>query len=134
MNAEGGPLRILYVDDDRDIRDIVQLALTLDGQIETRIFESGIDALAMLAEGAWRPDLVLLDVMMPAMDGMTVMAEMKAANDFANMPFVFITARGRDADVTRYREAGAAGIILKPFDPLALARQLRGLAASQPSS
>ena len=128
MNDQG-PLSILYVDDDKDIRHIVKIALSLDPQLDLRLAGSGDEALALLADGTWRPDVVLLDVMMPGMNGPAVMRTMSEDHGLRDAPFIFITAMGRENDVASYRQLGA-GIILKPFDPINLAQRIRAIVAS----
>lgn len=125
--SEADRLRILYVDDDKDIRHIVKLSLALDPGIELRLCADGAEALEAAATDAWRPDLVMLDVMMPRMDGPTLMIALRQMQDFAQTPFVFVTARAREADVQSYYAAGAKGVILKPFNPLTLAGSVRTL-------
>ena len=118
------PLRVLYVDDDPDIRHIVSLSLSLDPLIEARLAGSGEEALALLQE-RYRPDVAVLDVMMPGMDGLTLLDRMRANAATASIPVLFMTARARDADVAVYLDRGAAGVIVKPFDPLSLAEAIR---------
>ncbi|KQM97923.1 hypothetical protein ASE85_13705 [Sphingobium sp. Leaf26] len=125
--SEADRLRILYVDDDKDIRHIVKLSLALDPAIELRLCADGAEALHAAKTDDWRPDLVMLDVMMPRMDGPTLMVELRDLPGFAGKPFVFVTARAREADVHSYHEAGARGVILKPFNPLTLASSVRAL-------
>lgn len=120
-------IRILCVDDDPDIRTIAVMALGLDPGMEVRSVGSGAEALALLDGGGWRPDVVLLDVMMPGMDGPTVLATIRSRSDTGALPVIFMTARARKADVDAYRDLGAIGVIVKPFDPLALAREVRAL-------
>jgi len=120
-------IKLLYVDDDIDIRTVATLALGLDGAIFTRPAESGSEALAMLHDGVWRPDAVLLDVMMPGMDGPAFLDEVRRIPGLEAIPVVFMTARSMQADVNRYYALGAAGVIIKPFDPLRLAGEVRTL-------
>ena len=116
--------RILYVDDEPDIREIATMALELDPALEVRACASGQEALAVAAD--WAPDLALLDVMMPDMDGPETLARLRADGMSADVPVVFITARSQERDVERLKALGAAGVIAKPFDPMTLADQLRG--------
>lgn len=125
--SDDGKLRVLYVDDDKDIRHIVKLSLALDPGIELRLCAGGADALHAARTDDWRPDLVMLDVMMPRMDGPALMVELRDLPGFADKPFVFVTARAREADVQSYYNAGAKGVILKPFNPLTLAASVRAL-------
>ena len=84
-------LRILHIDDDADIREIVQFSLALDPGLTPRSCASGGDALAIAAE--WAPDLILCDVMMPGMDGPTTLARLRENSKTAKTPIVFMTAR-----------------------------------------
>jgi two-component system, OmpR family, response regulator len=125
-----GKLSILYVDDDKDIREIVGLSLALDSDIELRSYASGEDALDMLDAGEWRPGLILLDVMMPKIDGRRLMEMLRTISGLNDVPFVFITARAREADIADYKAQGAADVVVKPFDPLGLPDRLRAIAAA----
>jgi two-component system, OmpR family, response regulator len=122
------PLRLLYVDDDADIRTIVRLALSLDPAITVRCAADAGEALAMLDEA--RPDAILLDVMMPGTDGPALLAQIRARDSLADVPVVFMTAKTRDADVAAYRRMGAADVIPKPFDPITLAARVRAIVAA----
>ncbi len=120
------PLVLLYVDDDDDIRTVVTLALSLDPAIALHVAASGQEALTAVAEGLY-PDAIVLDVMMPGLDGPAVMERLRAMPAGATVPVIFMTARGRQADLDFYRARGAAGVIMKPFDPLTLAAEVRAL-------
>jgi len=115
--------RILYVDDEDDIREIAAMALELDDDFAVRACGSGADALSIAPE--FQPALILLDVMMPQMDGPTTLVGLRANERTAHIPVVFITARTQTADVERLTELGALGVIPKPFDPMTLAEQVR---------
>ena len=117
-------IRILYVDDEADIREVAQMALELDPEFEVRACASGAEGIA--AATAWQPDLILLDVMMPVMDGPTVFQRLREAPDTAAIPVVFITSRTQAKEVDALRELGARGVLAKPFDPMTLAGQARG--------
>ena len=116
-------IEILYVDDDDDIRTIVELSLGMDPDIRLETFASALPALERLK--SWSPDAVLRDVMMPDMDGPTLLALFRQQSAATDTPVIFMTAKGRDADISYYRALGAVGVILKPFDPLHLAREIR---------
>lgn len=122
-------LCLLYVDDDADIRTIVELALGLDPDITARTAGSGRAAIASLLVAEWTPDVIVLDVMMPDMTGPETLVELRRNPRLAETPVLFMTARGRDTDIKDYMALGAAGVILKPFDPLRLAAQLRACLA-----
>lgn len=121
-------LRVLYVDDDDDIRTIAGMALHLDEGIEVRAAASGDEAIAMLDSEAWRPDVILLDVMMPGMDGFTLHRLLRERGDLTSAKTIFMTARASRAGLEEYVASGADGVILKPFDPLQLANEIRTIA------
>ncbi|HEY1542138.1 MAG TPA: response regulator [Xanthobacteraceae bacterium] len=116
-------LRTLSVDDEPDIREIIDLALGLDPLFMVRECPSGREALRDAVE--WRPDLILLDVMMPVMDGLATLAGLRADPHTAMIPVVFMTARTQAYERERFKSLGAAGIIAKPFDPMRLATLVR---------
>ncbi len=122
-----GDMRILCIDDDADIRAIAAMALALDPGVAIRSAASGAEGLALLRDGAWTPDVVLLDVMMPDMDGPSVLAAIRALEGASDLPVIFMTARARKADIDAYTALGAAGVIIKPFDPLRLTDEVRAL-------
>jgi CheY-like chemotaxis protein len=116
-------LHTLSVDDEPDIREIIDLALGLDPLFVVRECPSGREALRDAIE--WRPDLILLDVMMPVMDGLTTLAELRADRRTAMIPVVFMTARAQTRERERFKSLGAAGVIAKPFDPMRLPALVR---------
>ena len=119
-------LRVLYVDDEPDIREIALLSLQLDPGIDCQAVDSGSKAIDLLStEHHWKPDLILLDVMMPQMDGPTTLAKLRELPEIADTPVVFMTARAQGFEQDRFLRLGAAGVIAKPFDPMTLATQLR---------
>ncbi|KQX20313.1 MULTISPECIES: response regulator [unclassified Sphingomonas] len=122
-------IRILYIDDEPDIRLIVELALRIRPGIEVRTADSGETGLAALQSGDWRPDLAMIDVMMPGLTGPDVLAAMLDDPDLASIPVVFVTARARPQDVRGYLDQGAKGVITKPFDPMTLAEQVLAIIA-----
>jgi CheY-like chemotaxis protein len=116
---------LLYVDDDADIREIVQMSLSLDGQMSVHVADGGERALTKMR--AEQPDLVMLDVMMPGMDGPTVLARMRDDDDLRHIPVIFMTAKANPQEVARFRDLSAIGVIAKPFDPMALGGQVKAL-------
>ena len=124
-------LRVFYVDDDDDIRLIASMALRIDPGIEVRAVSSGQDALALLDQGKWRPDVILLDVMMPGMDGFGLQRALRERNEVKGVTTIFMTARASRAGLEEYTASGADGVILKPFDPVQLAAEVRRIAASR---
>lgn len=116
---------ILYVDDEPDIREVVQMSLGLIADLAVHVCESGERALQMLPQ--LEPDLVLLDVMMPGMDGPTTLKSMRANPAFAAIPVVFMTAKAMPQEIARFKEMGAVAVIPKPFDPMQLGSQVIGI-------
>jgi len=116
---------ILYVEDEPDIRTVAKMALEMTGGFEVHLCSSGEEALESLA--GFTPDLVLLDVMMPGMDGPTTLAELRKHPKGASVPVIFLTAKSQASEISAYRDAGAIGVIAKPFDPMTLASQVSEL-------
>lgn len=116
---------ILYVDDEPDIREIVQMALGLVPTLSVSTADSGLHALQNMQ--ASRPDLVLLDVMMPNMDGPSTLQEMRRQPELQSIPVIFMTAKAMPQEVARFRALGAAAVIAKPFDPMLLAEHVFGI-------
>ena len=115
--------RILHIDYDADIREIVQFSLALDPGLTPMSCSSGGDALAIAAE--WAPDLILCDVMMPGMDGPTTLARLRENPKTAKTPIVFMTARAGLDERKHLMSLGATAIFTKPFDPMKLADMAR---------
>lgn len=123
------PERVLYVEDDADIRSVAELALADVGGFCVCLCASGQEALAQIDDFA--PDLVLLDVMMPGMDGPQTLQALKQRPGGLGIPVVFMTARLQPSEIAEYRALGAIGVIPKPFDPMTLAEDIRALLASE---
>jgi CheY-like chemotaxis protein len=119
--AKAAPL-VLLVDDERSIRTICRVNLEGDGLAVTEAAD-GAEALEQIAQK--RPSLVLLDVMMPSVDGWSVAEQLAAADETRDVPVVFLSARAAHEDRLRAQELGAVGYVVKPFDPLELAGLLR---------
>jgi CheY-like chemotaxis protein len=115
--------RILYIDDEEDISAVATMSLELDPGFEVRACASGHDAVPLAA--SWQPDIILLDVMMPGIDGPSTLAALRAQAETADIPIVFITARTQAQEVEALKALGARGVIAKPFDPMALAGTVR---------
>ena len=115
--------RILHVEDEPDIRDVVQLSLALDPQIEVKSYSSAAEALAAAAD--WRPHAVLTDVVMPEMDGPQLLQRLRGNARTAQIPVIFMTARAQTDEVQHFLALGAVGVIAKPFDPMTLAAAVR---------
>lgn len=100
------------------------MALGMDPEIEVRSAASGAEALEMLGTG-WRPDVVMLDVMMPMLDGPGTLERMRRLPDHDRTPVIFMTARAQAHEQNRFLGLGAVAVIVKPFDPMMLAGQVR---------
>ena len=123
---KGPPLNsLLYVDDDADIREIVEMSLGLDGSVRVCSSAGGEHALDTMR--SQRPDLVVLDVMMPGMDGPAILQRMRTDPELQHIPVIFMTAKANPQEVARFRGLSAIGVIAKPFDPMALGSQVKAL-------
>lgn len=117
--------RILLVEDDPDIQAVACMALETVGGFEVKMCNCGADALENVREFA--PDLILLDVMMPGLDGPTTLEELRRLDEIAMTPVVFMTAKVQAAEKSHYCELGAVDVIAKPFDPMSLAATVQGI-------
>jgi two-component system OmpR family response regulator len=117
--------RILYVDDEPDIRAIAKVALEVVGGFEVLFCSSGREAIDRAPKFA--PDLVILDVMMPEMDGPSTFAALRNLPATAATPVIFMTAKVQKREIANYLALGAVGVIHKPFDPMTLADDVRQL-------
>jgi two-component system OmpR family response regulator len=116
-------IRVLHIDDEPDIREVAELSLGLDPGFRVQGCGSGKEALKVATE--WQPDIILLDVMMPVMDGPETLIQLRANPETSGIPVVFMTARAQAREVDRFRSLGAIGVIPKPFDPMTLAASVR---------
>lgn len=118
-------LKVCYVEDDEDIQRIARLALERVGKMQVSIV--GDPAAAIDAIVAFQPDIVLLDWMMPVIDGPTLFKRMRETDGLRDMPVVFITAKASQRELDELRQMGAAGVLSKPFSPKDLPEQLRAI-------
>jgi two-component system OmpR family response regulator len=117
--------RICYVEDDEDIQRIVRMSLERVGKMTVEVVSDPTAAIEAMT--SFRPDLVMLDWMMPAMDGPTLFRQMKLRPETRSLPVVFITAKAAQRDLDELTALGAAGTISKPFSPKDLPDQLRAI-------
>jgi len=117
--------RILYVEDEPDIQTVARLALETLGGFTVEICSTGSEALEKIA--AFQPQLVLLDVMMPGMDGPTTLGKLRELSQFATTPVIFMTAKVQPSELAAYRQIGAVDVIPKPFDPMTLSSQVQAI-------
>ncbi len=123
------PLKILHVDDEDDIREVAAFALELDPGVQLRSAASGQAAVSVLEEG-YAPDVILLDVMMPGLDGPGTLRLIRQRAAQASTAVIFMTARAQSGEVDQYRRLGALDVIIKPFDPMTLAADVRAVLAA----
>lgn len=114
--------RVLVVDDDDGIREVTQMSLELVAGWKVEVASSGEEALQICF--ADPPDAILLDVMMPTMDGPTTCAHLRADMRTRDIPVVLLTAKVQPSERRRWEQLGVAGVLSKPFDPLGLSEQV----------
>lgn len=115
--------RIMHVEDDPSIQQVAKIALEAVGGFTVHTCSSGQQALDDYQ--AFAPQLILLDVMMPGMDGPTTLQQLRQQFDLSKVPAVFMTAKVQSSEVESYKALGAADVVVKPFDPMALSGQIR---------
>lgn len=120
LGAAGLPAlsRILVVEDDPDIQMVAGMGLRAVGGFTVELASSGAEAIQIAPE--FKPDLILLDVMMPEMDGISTFKALQDLPAVAAVPVVFLTAKVQTHEVSQYRQLGAVDVIAKPFDPMTL--------------
>ena len=122
-------MKILLVDDEEDIRKVGHLSLTAVGKFEVVVAASATEGLALAATD--RPDLILMDMMMPGMDGLAALAAIQASPELKSIPVLFVTARVQRDEIEHYLSLGAIGVIQKPFDPMTLPDEIRRILAAR---
>ncbi|MBS7662828.1 response regulator [Pseudomonas lalucatii] len=115
--------RILHVEDDASIQAVARVALEAVGGFKVLSCSSGQEALDQIQ--GFAPDFILLDVMMPGMDGPQTLEKLRTLVDIDLIPVAFMTAKVQPAEIQHYRSLGARDVIIKPFDPMQLAAQVR---------
>ncbi|WP_265522360.1 response regulator [Oerskovia flava] len=121
----GSVRRIVVVDDDPSIREVAVLALSLVGGHDVAAAADGADGLDLVRCGP--TDALLLDVMMPIVDGPSILAQMRADDSTRDVPVIFLTAKLHHSDQSAWDGLGLAGVIAKPFDPMTLATEVADL-------
>lgn len=122
-------MRILLIDDEADIRKIAKLSLEAIGKHETVMAASAQEGITLAASEP--PDLILMDMMMPGMDGTTALGELRRNPALAAIPVIFMTAKMQRDEVEAYKALGAAGVIGKPFDPMTLSAEIEKILAAR---
>ncbi|MCT6701086.1 response regulator [Rheinheimera sp. 4Y26] len=116
-------VRVMHVEDDQSIQDVARVALEIVGGYQVCTCGSGQEALDKFSSFA--PQLVLLDVMMPGMDGPTTLKQLQQRYDLRQVPVVFMTAKVQASEIESYKALGASDVVVKPFDPMTLSSQIR---------
>lgn len=116
---------ILLVEDEPDIREVARLSLESFGKYTVTVSNSGKEALDQVPQ--IMPDLIMLDVMMPGMDGLTTLKHLRDKPETAMIPVIFMTAKAQTNEMKHYIESGAIGAISKPFDPMKLAEEVKNI-------
>lgn len=124
--------KVMMVDDEPHIRRIGELSLRGVGQWQVVLAGSGKEAVELAA--AETPDAILLDVMMPGMDGPATLAALRENEKTRGIPVIFLTAKAQRHEVERYRSLGAAGVLTKPFDPMTLPAEVRAILEPSPAA
>lgn len=120
-----GLQRILHAEDDPSIQAVARLALEMIGGYQVLACSSGQEALQQAV--GFAPQLILLDVMMPGMDGLETLARLRALIDLDSVPVVFMTAKAQPEEVEQLLRLGARDVIVKPFDPMQLAARISSI-------
>ena|SRR3990167_5789049 len=115
--------RILYAEDEADIRMIAQIALEDIGGFEVNFCNDGKEVLREVDQ--FCPDLILLDVMMPEMDGLATLKSLQQSEKTKNIPVIFMTAKAQANEIAKYIQLGAIDVITKPFDPMQLSKNIK---------
>ena len=124
--------RVLHVDDDEDVRAIAMIALAVVGGLEVLQCAGGHEALTAVRD--FKPDLFLLDWMMPEMTGEETLAELQLIPGMKSIPVIFLTARAQAQDIAHLMELGAAKVITKPFNPITLASEVIDVWSGMPQT
>lgn len=118
-----GVMKVLIIDDEDDIRSVAAVSLSHFAGAEVVEACSGAKGVDLAASE--QPDVILLDMTMPEMDGPATLAALRKSPDTTNIPVIFLTARAMRGDLERIKSMGAQGVVTKPFDPTSLATQVK---------
>ena len=113
----------MYIEDEPDIRAVAEIALGQVGGFEIKICENGYEGIDVIHN--FNPQLVLLDVMMPVMDGPQILKKIHEMPEFQNTPVIFITAKAQTEEIDKLKKLGALDVITKPFNPMTLGNDIR---------
>jgi Response regulator containing a CheY-like receiver domain and an HTH DNA-binding domain len=118
-------VKVLVIDDEEDVRYVAQLSLGRVGGMTVVEATNGEEGVARAA--VEHPDFILLDMMMPGMDGAATFRALRRGAETSHIPVVFLTAKAMASEVQRLKDLGAKGVVLKPFDPMTLAAEIRAI-------
>lgn len=120
-------MKVLIIDDEDDVRSIASMSLGMVGQMDVIEASSGGEGIA--AAQCEQPDVILLDMMMPGMDGLATIRLLKSSIETSSIPVIFLTAKAMTSEIETLKQAGALGVITKPFNPMMLTRDVQDLLA-----
>jgi CheY-like chemotaxis protein len=118
-------MKILIVDDEEDIRQIARFALSQVGSMKVLEAENGSEGVRIAVEE--KPDAILMDVLMPGMDGLAALVELRKNPGTSAIPVIFLTAHSSPSEMEKLKSIGAAGVLNKPFDPITLADEVEAV-------
>ena len=121
--------KILLAEDEEDIRKVAQISLQFRGGWEVLLATNGEECLARAASD--RPDLILLDCMMPKLDGYETCRRLKQDPSLRDIPVIFLTAKAQESEVKKGLSLGAVGYLIKPFNPMSLAAEIKQILETQ---
>lgn len=122
-------MKVLIIDDEEDIRSIASMSLGILGGIDVVEADGGEDGISKAA--VENPDAILLDMMMPGLDGPSTLVKLRANEATKNIPVIFLTARAMNSEMEKLKQMGATGVLTKPFDPTTLASQVKAILGVQ---
>jgi CheY-like chemotaxis protein len=118
-------MKVLIIDDEEDTRSIASMSLSILGGLDVVEAENGEDGIVKAEQE--QPDVILLDMMMPVMDGENTLSKLQKSAGTERIPVIFLTAKAMTSEVERLKRMGAIGVLTKPFDPTTLASQVRAI-------
>jgi CheY-like chemotaxis protein len=122
-------MKVLIIDDEEDTRSIASMSLSILGGLDVIEADSGTDGINKASQE--QPDVILLDMMMPIMDGSETLVALRANESTHKIPVIFLTAKAMTSEIERLKRMGAIGVLTKPFDPTILANQVRAILESE---
>ena len=124
--------KVLLVEDEQDIRKVAQISLQFRGGWTVAVAGDGVEGLAMAVTEM--PDVILLDCMMPRMDGYETCRQLKLNPDLQHIPVIFLTAKSQESEIKKGLQLGAVGYLVKPFNPMSLADEIVKILEDCPSA